>query len=193
MTLITRVSRLFKADVHGILDALEEPEAILKQAVREMEDEIEKSRLHKKKLDKQIERFGTVKKNLISKLESTEQKIDYTFSENNEVLIKSLLRKKLEINLQIETMENRLRQLNDEKTELETELKEQSDKLKSIIEKLNLFSDQPAYRQNNGIDEYTKLDAFSAVTQEDVELAFLHEKKRRTEETKQCDETGETK
>jgi phage shock protein A len=75
MTLITRVSRLFKADVHGILDALEEPEAILKQAVREMEDEIEKSRLHKKKLDKKIESFGTVKKNQISKLESTEKKI----------------------------------------------------------------------------------------------------------------------
>ena len=193
MTLFTRVSRLFKADVHGILDALEEPEAILKQAVREMEEEIDKSRLQIKKLDKQIERFGTIKKNLKSKLESTEQQIDYAFTENNEVLIKSLLRKKLEINLQVETTRNGLLQLNDEKTELETELKEQNDKLKSIIEKLNLFSDQPSYRQMNGLDEIGSEDANGTVTQEDVELAFIHEKKCRTEKAKRIDKTGERK
>lgn len=193
MTLITRVSRLFKADVHGILDALEEPETILKQAVREMEEEIDKSRLQIKKLDKQTERFGTIKKNLKSKLDSTEQQIDYAFTENNEVLIKSLLRKKLEINLRVKATENGFLQLNDDKIELETELKEQNDKLKSIIEKLNLFSVQPSYSQINGVDEFGDFDAKSAVTQEDVELVFLHEKQRRAEGTKRINETGERK
>ena len=40
MALITRVSRLFQADLHAVLDRIEEPEVLLKQAVREMEEEL---------------------------------------------------------------------------------------------------------------------------------------------------------
>ena len=40
MTLINRMSRLFKADVHGILDQLEDPAIALKQAIREMEIQV---------------------------------------------------------------------------------------------------------------------------------------------------------
>ena len=41
MALINRVSRLFKADFHAVLDQLEEPEQILKQAIRDMEDDMQ--------------------------------------------------------------------------------------------------------------------------------------------------------
>ena len=40
MTLITRLSRLFRADFHAVLDRIEEPETLLRQAIREMEEEI---------------------------------------------------------------------------------------------------------------------------------------------------------
>ena len=40
MALITRVSRLFQADFHAVLDRIEEPEVLLRQAVREMEEEL---------------------------------------------------------------------------------------------------------------------------------------------------------
>lgn len=40
MTLIARMTRLFKADLHGILDSLEEPEEVAKQAIRDMEEDI---------------------------------------------------------------------------------------------------------------------------------------------------------
>ena len=40
MALINRISRLFKADFHAVLDQIEEPEALLKQAIRDMEDEL---------------------------------------------------------------------------------------------------------------------------------------------------------
>ena len=38
MALINRISRLFRADFHAVLDRVEEPEVLLKQALREMED-----------------------------------------------------------------------------------------------------------------------------------------------------------
>ncbi len=40
MALINRISRLFKADFHAVLDQIEEPEALLKQAIRDMEDDL---------------------------------------------------------------------------------------------------------------------------------------------------------
>jgi phage shock protein A len=33
MALINRISRLFKADFHAVLDQIEEPEGLLKQAI----------------------------------------------------------------------------------------------------------------------------------------------------------------
>ncbi len=38
MALITRVTRLFTADMHAVLDRLEEPDVLLRQAVREMHE-----------------------------------------------------------------------------------------------------------------------------------------------------------
>ncbi len=40
MALITRMTRLFTADLHAVLDRLEEPDVLLKQALREMEDDV---------------------------------------------------------------------------------------------------------------------------------------------------------
>ena len=40
MALINRLTRLVKADFHAVLDNLEEPEQLLKQAIRDMEDEL---------------------------------------------------------------------------------------------------------------------------------------------------------
>ena len=37
MALVTRLSRLFQADFHAVLDRIEEPDLQLKQAVREMQ------------------------------------------------------------------------------------------------------------------------------------------------------------
>ena len=37
MALITRISRLFTADFHAVLDRIEEPDVLLKHAIREME------------------------------------------------------------------------------------------------------------------------------------------------------------
>ena len=43
MALINRMSRLFTADVHAVLDRIEEPDVLLKHAVREMEEELARS------------------------------------------------------------------------------------------------------------------------------------------------------
>lgn len=38
MILISRFSQLLRADLHAVLDRLEDPEALLRQAIRDMAD-----------------------------------------------------------------------------------------------------------------------------------------------------------
>ena len=55
MALIRRVARLITADVHAVLDQIEEPEIVLKQAIREMEEELARQAQHGKWLEREIE------------------------------------------------------------------------------------------------------------------------------------------
>jgi phage shock protein A len=41
MALINRVARLFRADFHAVLDQIEEPELMLRQAIRDMAEELQ--------------------------------------------------------------------------------------------------------------------------------------------------------
>ena len=38
MAMMNRLTRLFQADFHAVLDRIEEPDALLHQALRDMED-----------------------------------------------------------------------------------------------------------------------------------------------------------
>ena len=182
MSIITRISRLFKADMHGILDTLEEPEAILRQAVREMKEEIEKSEVHGKKLDREETRLEKVQQGYAVQLQELEREISFCFDENNEILAKSLIRKKLEVARWLKEISGRLRCVIDEKSSTSAELNEHKDKLNSVIDQLGLFTDRYRNDWTDSLDSSRDTSGGKTITQEDVELEFLHEKQRRSQE-----------
>src|SRR5262247_3541760 len=55
MALINRMSRLFTADVHAVLDRIEEPDVLLKHAVREMEEELARGEQRARVLGHELE------------------------------------------------------------------------------------------------------------------------------------------
>ena len=55
MALMTRVARLFRADVHAVLDRLEEPDVLLRQAIREMEESLAADREQARRLARELE------------------------------------------------------------------------------------------------------------------------------------------
>ena len=181
MSIVTRISRLFKADMHGILDAMEEPEVILRQAVREMEEEIEKSEVHGKKLDREKERLEKAQQVYAVKLQELEREIGFCFGENNETLAKSMIRKKLEVDQWLQEISDRLRCVIDEKALNSEELDEHKDKLNSVIDKLELFADRYSNDWTDSFDSPRDTVRRKSISQEDVELEFLHEKQRRSQ------------
>ena len=190
MTLIARISRLFTADIHGILDSLEDPEVILKQAVREMESEIEQSTVRLKDLNKQQEQYLSAGARHHTKLEQLDQQLDLAFADNNEHLSKSLISKKLNFKQQLELIESQRQAIDDEKSEMTTKIEEHKEKLKSILDKLALFGDDNSRVR---FDPFSDNDsAFNgAITQEEIELAYLQEKQRRSNHNNLGTQSGE--
>ena len=95
MALITRVSRLFRADFNAVLDRIEEPDMLLKQAVREMEDELahDEQRL---KASLELEHERARRGALDRTLAGFEQELDVCFASGEEELARGVLRRRLE-------------------------------------------------------------------------------------------------
>ena len=96
MTLMMRITRLFKADMHGLLDLLEEPEAVLKQAIRDMESEIGQGQQTLAERRQREERLRRASTQLESSINAYEEQIDIAFEAQNDDLARTFIRKKLE-------------------------------------------------------------------------------------------------
>lgn len=179
MSLLHRIARLFKADMHGILDALEEPDVMLKQAVREMREEIEQSQTQLKNLSEQTERLVQKIAELSAALADYENQIDFYFAANDEAAVKNLLRKKLETARLLQALEQRRKTLLDEKAAGEAELAERQDKLQAILDKMALFAGRQADEELLFGAAHGDSVNCKAVTREDVDFAFLKEKQQR--------------
>ena len=59
MALVTRLSRLFQADFHAVLDRIEEPDLQLRQAVREMQFALEQDQQRRQLLRHEAGRLDT--------------------------------------------------------------------------------------------------------------------------------------
>ena len=96
MALIHRVSRLFKADFHAVLDQIEEPEILLKQAIREMEDDLEATERRIRLCEHEQEALAVRRGELEGALADIDGQLDLCFESGKDDLAKKLVRRKLE-------------------------------------------------------------------------------------------------
>jgi len=184
MTILTRISRLFKADIHGILDSLEEPESILKQAVRDMQDEIDNASLAIDALSRQQERLQEKQQALTANIQELQQQLHFCLAEKNEVLAKSVIRKKLQAELSLNELSRQTKNINEERNQKIKETDERKEKLQAIRDKLALFAEQTESSHAS-----TVTGSNTTITQDDVDLAFLYEKQRHAEASHKGDKS----
>ena len=76
MALINRMSRLFTADVHAVLDRIEEPDVLLRQAIREMEEELALSEQRVRVLEHEREALGDRQRKVQAALTELGEQLD---------------------------------------------------------------------------------------------------------------------
>ncbi len=182
MALINRISRLFKADFHAVLDQIEEPEQLLKQAIRDMEDDLANTEQRINLCAHDQDALSGRKHELESAFAEIDAQLDLCFESKKDDLAKSLIRKKLEA-------ERLLKRLNAKHVANEKYLDEQRamfDENNATLESLRQKAEHFAQRTPVQIDSGSEFDDIAWMAREmtvgddEVEIEYLHEKSLRS-------------
>ncbi len=179
MALINRISRLFKADFHAVLDRIEEPEQLLKQAIREMEDELAASEQAIRLCAHEQQLLVSRKNELGAKLAEFEQELDLCFASKKEDLARGLVRKKLETQRLLKRL-NSDEQANEKfLAEQRAQLEENRATLESLKQKAEIFAQRSPRDSRSAYGDARWVAQELAVSDNEIEVAFLREQNTR--------------
>lgn len=173
MTLLTRVSRLFQADLHAVLDQIEEPEVLLRQSIREMEEALDLDQHQLKLLQQEQRQLGARQAEIDQALKDLEQQLDICFDSGQDELAHNMVRRKLETQRLASLLGQKRQQMDDHCASLAQRIGENRARLEQMRQKAELLSEQES------LPETHWNPAEIAVAKEDVEVAFLRERQRR--------------
>ena len=177
MAIMTRLTRLFRADVHAVLDRMEEPDVLLRQAIREMEEEVAQNaqflrarELERRQAQARLEAIESTRREIAEQL-------DLCFDAKNEDLARTLLRRRLEGERMGRHLGQRIAGLDKLVTERRAQLEDQRRRLETLRQKAEVFDVDAAQSQSgegapSGVEDFVVTDA-------DVDLALLREQQQR--------------
>ena len=171
MALINRMSRLFTADVHAVLDRIEEPDVLLKHAVREMEEELARSEQRARALEHEHEALGERQRKIGGVLADLGEQLDVCFASGNEELARKVIKRRLETERLEQHVAERRAALAKELAALRGALQEQREQLDVMRQKAELLTAAAAGDDAGGGD--------FAVGEAEVEVAYLRERQKR--------------
>lgn len=180
MALITRISRLFKADFHAVLDHIEEPEQLLRQAIRDMEDDLAHAEQRITLCAHDQDALAVRKSELENAIAQLDSELDLCFESEKDDLARALIRKKLEA-------ERILKRLNSKHTANEQYLEEQrklfdenTSTLESLRQKAELLAQRTPVSGGSEFDDIAWMAREMTVGDDEIEIAFLREKSQRS-------------
>lgn len=173
MALIHRFARLFRADLHAVLDRLEEPDILLRQSLREMEEEIAAATRALRLVEREREQIGERHGRLDLALARLAEELELAFDAGNETLVRTLLRRRLEQERLGQRLGERSGQLDAELARRREALADRQRRLEDLRRRAELLA------MEEGTDAEDPSPPAEVVSDADVELAWLREKQRR--------------
>jgi phage shock protein A len=176
MALINRVTRLLRADLHAVLDRIEEPDVLLKQAIREMEEALGHNELQLKVLNHEMGQLTARNSELTQSLADLEQELDICFESGQDDLAKALIKRKLEAERFQKFLHRKRETAQTNLDELNQRVEENRRQLDSMRQKAEVLAEDTNPRDQ---DSHWNAPDFT-VREEDVAVAFLREKQKRS-------------
>jgi phage shock protein A len=179
MALITRISRLLRADFHAVLDQIEEPALLLRQAIREMEGDLAAREQRIRIATHEQGELRARKHELSQSLTELDEEVDLSFTSGKTDLARNLIRRKLEAQRLARHVASKETSTEKYLGEQRTIIDEHRTTLEGLRQKAEIFtrrSREPG--ENAGV-----VDSFGrdlTVSDDEVEVAFLREQARRS-------------
>jgi phage shock protein A len=169
MALINRMSRLFTADVHAVLDRIEEPDVLLKHAVREMEEELARGEQRLRALEHEHGALGDRQRKARAALAELAEQLDVCFANDNDELARKVIKRRLETERLAQHLDEHRASLQQELTAHRATLDEQREQLDVMRQKAELLT---ATTGDSSKADFSVGDA-------EVEVALLRERQKR--------------
>src|SRR5438093_12440420 len=133
------MTRLFKADLHGLLDGLEDPEEVVKQTIRDMEEALEHKEQTLAALHATLQRLTAEEQEVGRAAREIDHHIDLCFEAANEALARTFVRKRLETERQARDVARAVEETQARRAGLEHTVAEQREQLAADAQQLNLY------------------------------------------------------
>lgn len=176
MAILTRVSRLFRADLHALLDRIEEPEQLLKQAIRDMEEDLAADRQRQRLLSSERSHLNSQLDEITQALERIEPELDICFTSGKDDLARSLIKRKLETKRKHKQLTQKSTSLEHVLTSLNQRIAGHQHILDNMNEKVELLKEDSSEltpAAEPGFSDFTIRD-------DEIEIAFLQEQQKRS-------------
>ncbi len=174
MALINRFSRLFTADLHAVLDRIEEPDVLLKQAVREMEDELARMQAGSKSLQQDLEKLDVQQRTDEELLATLDEELDVCFESGEDGLVRGLIRRKLEAERRTKAAAAKSEATQKARDTLEASIGENQRHLANMRQKLDILVEE-----GQAVPSAEGKTYDISVGEDEIEIAYLKEKQRR--------------
>ncbi len=168
MALINRFARLFRADMNAVLDHIEEPTIVLKQALREMEANLYGEQKKLKLVDAEIKMIATKLSSQQGVQQKLQTEIILCLDADNHPLAKNVIRKKLQLEKLIEQLEQKSVVLTATHKTLQDSIQEKQQTLSEIQQKVDLITDNETAVEKTMMDNMPQM-----VSEDEVEVEFL--------------------
>lgn len=172
MPLINRISRLFQADMHAVLDQIEEPETLLKQAIRDMQESLAHQQSQIKIDENELQQLTKQQQGIDQSLAELDEQLALCFKSDKDELAHGLVKRKLETKQLQKIVSDRISSFQQLIKQLSKKLQEQQEQFDGMQQKADIFSQSRTSNTTaSGMD-----DIRYTISKEQVEVAFLQEK-----------------
>ncbi len=182
MALINRISRLFKADFHAVLDQIEEPEALLKQAIRDMEDDLAATEQRIAKCAHDQDALAARQRDLKGAIADIDAELDLCFEADKDDLARSQIKRKLEAERLLKRLTTTFDANRQYLDEQRSAVKEKASTLESLRQKAELVANRTPVGGDPGsdFDDVAWMARELNVSDDEIEIAYLREKSSRS-------------
>lgn len=177
MAFITRLTRLFRADLHAVLDRLETPDLLLAQSIREMEQALDQSRRRCARLRQEVARLAECETRLRALVEESEAALDDCLAAGQDALARAAIRRRLDAERQAAAIQRRAAGLGAELAGLEERIGTQTSRLEELRARAAIFAETADEDETAMPDP--AFDSGPVIRESDVEIALLQAKRRR--------------
>lgn len=179
MGIMSRIVRLCRADMHGVMDQLEDNELLLKQYLREMESDLRQKEVRRHQLDEDEKKLRAGWERADQEITRLEDDLKLALRKEKDDIARLLIRRQHAKRKQSENLENRLKMLGEEQEKLSSLLEDQRIRYETLKARVEAICMNEKDLGSGDFEKvFTSGDGAFTIEEEEIEIELLRRKEQ---------------